>query len=190
MDRPHGYVRCPVPPSSLREDGAIVIPLTHGFVAIVDPIDGDLAELKWMAKRQGGKPVYAVRMDRTHHPEMLHRVILTRTLGRQIKPHPEEWCDHGNGDSLDNRRSNLRLATSTQNAHNRAKLRNHPTTSQYKGVYWDAAVAKWRVSITHEGRRRHIGRFADEVAAAIAYDDAAARLYASFARLNFPARVA
>ncbi|MHC4207804.1 MAG: HNH endonuclease, partial [Planctomycetota bacterium] len=94
--------------------------------------------------------------------------------------------DHINGNGLDNRRANLRLATVAQNAWN-SKKRN--PRSGYKGVWFAADKGLWRAAIVCHGRRIHIGYFTDKIAAARAYDAAARKYYKEFARPNFPPAV-
>lgn len=53
----------------------------------------------------------------------MHRVILERKLGRPLLPHPEEMCDHKDGNKQNNLRYNLRLASTQQNNS------NHPVKS-------------------------------------------------------------
>jgi hypothetical protein len=98
--------------------------------------------------------------------------------------------DHANGNSLDNRRTNLRPATRSQNAANCPSVGG---SSRYKGVSWhkrrkghgghrDAWVAYIKVN----GRQRELGHFDDEVQAARVYDAAAREAWGEYARLNFP----
>ncbi len=110
---------------------------------------------------------------------LLHRLIAGAQPGEQV--------DHVNGDALDNRRCNLRICTPTQNMQNRRKSPTkdgRPTTSQYKGVHFDAKRQRWIAQITIGGVQRKIGRFRDEMAAAAAYDVAACRLFGDFALTN------
>jgi hypothetical protein len=91
--------------------------------------------------------------------------------------------DHINGDTLDNRRCNLRVCSHQQNISNRKKQRN-PTTSQYKGVHLDKARGKWHAKLRSHGRMVHIGYFTSEEDAAQAYNEAARKHFGEFARLN------
>jgi hypothetical protein len=91
--------------------------------------------------------------------------------------------DHWDRDGLNNERWNLRGANDGQNHANQAKLRG---ASQFKGVYWHTRGQKWCAQISFEGRTRHLGLYADEVRAALAYDEAATEAWGPFARLNFP----
>ena len=93
--------------------------------------------------------------------------------------------DHKNHNGLDNRRSNLRPATNSQNQQNRQP--NLRSTSQYKGVHWSTRERRWRATIKHEGTARTLGNFIAEEQAALAYDAAARSLFGEYAVLNFPA---
>lgn len=91
--------------------------------------------------------------------------------------------DHVNGDGLDNRWRNLREATGGQN---RANAGPNGGSSQFKGVWWEAAIKRWRAAIRIDGKLHHLGCFHDEVEAARAYDAAARDAWGAFAWLNFP----
>jgi hypothetical protein len=96
---------------------------------------------------------------------------------------------HLNDDPLDCRRENLVVRTVTQRLQHKHKARaiaGRAPTSRFKGVYWEQWTRKWRASISYEGKQRRLGRFGDEVAAAVAYDEAAAKWFGEHARLNFP----
>jgi hypothetical protein len=157
------------------------IPLTQGCFAIVDPADyPHLSRYKWRLCRTRGKnTLYAERSIRL--PNGRYSRIL---MHRQLIDVPEGYIvDHINGNGLDNRRANLRLATIAQNAWN-SKKRN--PRSGYKGVWFAGDKGLWRAAIVYHDRRIHLGYFKDKIAAAKAYDAAARKYYKEFARLNFP----
>jgi hypothetical protein len=96
---------------------------------------------------------------------------------------------HVNGDALDCRRANLVVRTIKQRTRNMRKPATHcgqPCTSRFKGVYWHARMKRWRAAIHVARKKRYLGRFHDEIAAAQAYDEAARELFGEHARLNFP----
>jgi AP2 domain len=155
------------------------IELTQGQYALVDDADYDsLCVHKWTAvKRENGK-YYAVRS------------IGPRENRRHVKM---EWdimgrkrIDHKDGNGLNNQRaSNLRPYSGGQNNQNRRKLR--PTSSQYKGVYYNKRDKAFVALIRSPKKQIVLGRFGhDEIAAAKAYDHAALAMFGEFANLNFP----
>ena len=158
------------------------IPLTQGFIAIVDNEDYEhLMQWKWCCANNG----YAVRSR--HKAEapgssmiLMHRMVLERAIG----PCPEGMrTDHRDMDKLNNRRSNLRWCTRVQNHMNKGLYRNN--SSGYKGVSWDRPRGKWIAQIMENYCHRHLGRFDSPEAAARAYDKAALARDPEFARLNF-----
>jgi len=106
----------------------------------------------------------------------LHRLIMDCPKGLVV--------DHINGDSLDNRRANLRLATQAQNLYNRKKKKN--TSSQFIGVSFNKSHRYWGSQIKVNGKALWLGSFDNEIAAAKAHDEAAIKYHGEFARLNFP----
>jgi hypothetical protein len=79
---------------------------------------------------------------------------------------------------------NCRWATRTQQMRNTRKRKN-AKTSQFKGVHWNKAANKWRVLLHVDRKSIHIGHFADETEAAMAYDNAAIEVFGDFAFTNF-----
>ena len=159
------------------------IHLTQGYVTLVDDVDYEwLKQWKWCAHVDRQGCVYAVRsvwVDGRNKMLRMHRLILGAKPGKM--------SDHINGDTLDNRRSNLRICTNQQNNRNRHARAG---TSRYKGVHWYKRGSKWRASIHINGRFKHLGYFDDEQEAALAYDRAARELFGEFANPNFPEEVA
>ena len=163
------------------------IPLTQGKFAIVDPADYyRLAKFKWrLCRTKGKKVLYAERSIRLpEFPRKRGSGRYSRTLMHHhlILPTDGYVVDHINGDGLDNRRANLRLATVAQNAWN-SKKRN--PRSGYKGVWYAKDKHLWRAAIVCNRKRIHLGYFKSKTAAARAYDSAARKLHGKFANLNF-----
>jgi hypothetical protein len=88
--------------------------------------------------------------------------------------------DHIDGNSLNNRFNNLRLASNAQNSYNRKKTVLN--TSGYKGVNWCKRAKKWAAKIGVNNRRFFLGYFDTPELAHMAYCKAAAELHADFAR--------
>jgi hypothetical protein len=172
-----------------------ILPATVGIalgnsnlVAIVDAEDVALVEgCKWYPM-YGPCNTYA---QSKRGP--MHRIIIAAPPGVEV--------DHRNHNGLDNRRSNLRLATTLQNAGNRRKQRvTHSgglPSSQYKGVTLASRFcgkgSDWRLRAKYNWvaviGKQLLGYFTDEIQAALAYDEAALELYGEFALLNFPEEV-
>jgi HNH endonuclease/AP2 domain len=93
---------------------------------------------------------------------------------------PSEHLDHVNGDGEDNRLSNLRAATRSQNMAN--VKRSSRNSSGFKGVSFHRATGKWRVKLQKDRRYFHVGLFCEQQAAHAAYLKAAANLFGEYAR--------
>lgn len=104
----------------------------------------------------------------------MHRFILDAPKG--------SYVDHINGDRLDNRKENLRIATNAQNIRNSALKSSN--SSGFKGVSWRADKNKWQAKITYNYRQKHLGLFSSKREAAIAYNEAAKRYHGTFAKIN------
>jgi hypothetical protein len=90
--------------------------------------------------------------------------------------------DHIDGNKLNNQRVNLRFCTRTQNACNGKSRKN--SSSKYKGVNFDKQTGRWLARIQMNKKQKNLGRFDNEVDAAIAYNKMATELHGVFARLN------
>jgi hypothetical protein len=157
------------------------IPLTRGYVALVDDEDFERASsLKWYAHVGSNRPggpghVYAMRID----PSSRGAILLHRFVLRAKAP----YVDHINTDTLDCRKCNLREVTARENAWNSSIPRMHKT-SRFKGVSWNKNANKWSAFITKDGDRKHLGYFMDERDAAATYNAAAIERFGEFAKLN------
>jgi hypothetical protein len=150
------------------------IHLTKGAVALVDDEDFEaLSGRRWYATVMAGGLTYAAtRIDRRN--VTMHRLLLDAPEGHVI--------DHANGNTLDNRRANLRVATVRQNNINAATPCTN--TSGYRGVSWEKEKGKWRAQIRLNGKVKRLGRFADIKDAARAYNAAAVAHFGEFARIE------
>ena len=153
------------------------ITLTKGYVAVVDAEDAHLVACdNWQAKERGSR-TYACRSQWCggHYEERkMHRVIIGASGDHSV--------DHIDGDGLNNRRSNLRLASNLQNSWNQSTAKNN--ASGYRGVDFDKATSRWRARIQCNGKSHWLGFHSTAVDAKAAYDAAAMTLYGEFARLN------
>ncbi len=149
--------------------------LTQGYVGLLSPQDA-----KWFQERSwcvvkfpdgyiGMKAWGSIK---------LHRRILGLT-------DPKRVVDHINGNSFDNRRSNLRVCSSGENIRNQRPHRRK-LHSQFKGVTWDTKNKPnpWVVRIQVGRKRKTLGNFASAEEAARAYDKAAREMHGRFALTN------
>lgn len=157
------------------------IPLTRGFVALVDDEDFEFASRwKWYAAATGPSRRYNYACRGVWAPEsrarrtvLLHRELMGNPVGLVV--------DHINGDTLDNRRCNLRACTHAENLRNKvSNVGAHP----FKGVFhhhraWYAKLKKGGEVFISKAQRS----IED---AARAYDELALQHHGEFARLNFP----
>ncbi len=93
----------------------------------------------------------------------------------------EKIIDHINHNGLDNQRSNLRICSLAENQANRQKIKQGH--SIYKGVTKNRNSG-WMVKIQANGIPKYVGVFTDEEEAALAYNEAAIKLFGEFANLN------
>jgi hypothetical protein len=106
---------------------------------------------------------------------MAHRVAWLMERG---EPVPNE-IDHIDGDRSNNRISNLRAATRSENLSN---MRAKNSNCQTKGVWFDASRGKFQAHITHRYKSYKLGRFDTLEEAVAARREAAERLHGEFAR--------
>lgn len=152
------------------------IVLAGGLIARIDDSDFDLADrYSWCACRSG-KIIYAatkIRRDGRRRNAFLHRLLLNARADMVV--------DHVDGDGLNNCRSNLRLATRSQN---RANTRIRRGGARFKGVY-PYGAGRYAANITFRGKTRFLGSFDTAEEAARAFDAAAKEIHGEFAGLNF-----
>jgi hypothetical protein len=92
----------------------------------------------------------------------------------------ESMIDHINGDAMDDRLVNLRLANPSENKINQ-KIRCD-NKSGFKGVSWYSRDSKWKAAIGLRGKRYHLGYFNTAEDAHAVYVAAAENLHGEFAR--------
>lgn len=157
--------------------------LKNGVVVKVSDVDFDAVQrYHWRARTVYGK-------NSNHTYAVSHRKIgkgrwVDVAMHRLIMNAPEgSLVDHINGDGLDNRRENLRLATQSENLRNRRKYKG---SSKYLGVGWNKWRGVWVATVGYENRVLNLGTFKTEEEAARFRDDVASKLHGEFASLNFP----
>jgi hypothetical protein len=160
------------------ESITVLVPLTQGAFAIIDAEDAPaVLRYKWHLSTKG----YAIRARHKAEgvgPEkvFLHRFVLGVESGVLV--------DHISGVKLDNRKANLRPATTSQNCANAGPHRDNSTG--FRGVTVAPYGAGWTAAIMVGRKSKYLGRFPTPELAARAYDAAAITWFGEFARCNFP----
>lgn len=150
------------------------VPLPGGLVAIVDLVDAHLVDGYNWYYTPGRKTNYAQRQEWLGNGRRrsiyMHRLVLGNPDGMVV--------DHIDGNGLNNRRSNLRIATQNQNKRNSALFASN--TSGLKGVSWHKKSLKWRAQIGHNNKKIHLGSFDAKEDAHAAYCEAAIKYHGEF----------
>lgn len=155
------------------------ITLNTGDVVLIDDADYPLVSQYNWRLRSGGGATYAITNSRNEGKRT------TVSMHRLIMGEGALAVDHVNRNGLDNRRSNLRWATRSENGRNSRPSKGR----RFKGVYFkrDEKYSKpWEAQITVDGKNVFLGCYSTEEEGARAYDAAAKRYFGEFACLNFP----
>ncbi len=148
--------------------------LSNGLTAIIDAADFDLlSAVKWRPKKEN-HTTYAYR----NFPRQRGRAL---SMHRFLLGEPPSRIDHINGNGLDNRRANLRLATASQNAWH-ARRKNGK--SGFRGVHPNSR-GTFSVRLQVYKKQIRLGTYSDPIEAAKAYDRGALEHFGEFAVLNF-----
>lgn len=157
--------------------GTALFQLTQGHQTVVDLEDATyLAQWNW-THNHGYAERVQVEGARQTRISMAHEVVSRMGLIRG-----DLLVDHINTCRTDNRRSNLRLATHTQNVLNRRL--NAANTSGVKGVSWSTNKGKWVAQISINKRKVHLGYFLDRDEATRVYREAVAEHFGEFGRVE------
>lgn len=155
------------------------IQLSQGQFALVDDDDYDrLSKYKWCALKHHTGKYYAARTDVANNRKTvrMHRFIMGICDSQVLV------ADHINHDTLDNRKSNLRVCTKKENAKNRTSSKG--SASNYLGVH-KTREGSFVARCGSAPNRKYLGYFKCEIEAAKAYDKAAKEMHGEFASLNF-----
>lgn len=166
--------------SVVAPEGAKIILLTRGKVTLVDEQDYEsLSKFTWHCTNNG----YAARRlrdweDTENSLVLMHRVILKVPIGK--------YADHIDMNTLNNRRSNLRICTNSQNMFN--SLHKKPNIVGFKGITIDTRPFRkqltYRVQIYINGKNTTVGYFTDLKLAKQAYLETAKKHHGEFARVS------
>lgn len=150
---------------------------TNGYEFLIDESDAEFVDGRsWFAQGRTNfmYVASAFKENGKFKIKYLHRLLLGAT-GKNV------YVDHINHNTLDNRRSNIRLSNAKNNQYNTKKKGG--CLSKYKGVTFENN--KWRARIRKNGKKLHLGSFDIEEDAARAYDAAALKIAGEHALTNF-----
>jgi len=174
----------------MAEDEATRIPLHgkagKGLYALVDgDYDGEyFSQYRWYLLKNG----YVGRVEvEVPCKERKGYIYLHQEVG---KPNNGLWVDHINRNKLDNRTSNIRLVTPSENALNRVQVFSKENSSGYIGVTAPRYRGKNSDKLPTGGFQtsfggKYIGTFSTALEAAHAYDKVAREKYGRLAKTNF-----
>ena len=167
------------------------IALQNGYFTVVDNEDFELlSQYKWTLGVGGYSSAHIPKKDDSYKGRFAinkrrykDKVYLYKKayMHWMVLPNNTGLTDHINGNTLDNRKQNLRPATHQQNMANRKIQKNN--TSGFKGV--TPFKNKWRAKTRVNGADVHIGIFGTKEEAAQAYNNFAVANFKTFARLNY-----
>ena len=147
------------------QDGALFWKVSRGPNKVVGRCAGGLSSSGYLQVKIGGKRYKAHRLIWVWHGNDL----------------PDGYeVDHINGNALDNRIANLRLATHAQNVRNTSMRKDN--TSGAKGVSWSLKAQRWISYVQFEGKKHYVGLFDDFAEAAMAAQRKREDLHGVFAR--------
>jgi hypothetical protein len=164
--------------STANDDTSSVCVALGGVSVVIDRCDGDLVDYKW--RRTGLYFDLRYERNKKMYIVWLHHVVLGRKLGRVLSDH--EMPDHIDRNPTNNSRSNLRLASASDNACNRGLTKAN--SSGFKGVSFNNQRQGWVAQITKNRKRHYLGVFDTPEEAAEVYNNAAKELHREFAVLN------
>ncbi len=151
----------------------------YNLVTLVDNDDYEkYKNINWslVNKRYAGRQLSRKNGIEKQTKVFLHRLIMGINNDLSVS------VDHIDGNGLNNQKANLRKCSHSENMCNRGSCKN--SSSKYKGVRWDKERKKWAARIGLRGKGIALGRYENEIDAAVSYNIAAKQYHGEFAKLN------
>jgi hypothetical protein len=147
----------------------------RGYEVLID--DEDYERVKshnWFACTPGTLTYFffSKRKNGKRHQYRLHRFLLNAPEGSVV--------DHISGDTMDNRKANLRITDWKGNARNHGM--NSTNTSGYRGVIFSKSKNRWRAVIQTIKNPLHLGYYPSKEIAAYVYEEASKIIYGEYYR--------
>jgi len=144
-----------------------------GYDVLIDKEDLDkIVDINWTVLKASDK-IYFRKFCHTKKTILLHRHIINASKNTTV--------DHINGNTLDNRKCNLRLCTVAENSRNRRK--NITNSSGYKGVSWASKRKKWQAKIMVNRKTIFLGYFNTAEDAYAVYCEASKKYHGEYRRI-------
>jgi hypothetical protein len=148
-----------------------------GYNVLIDDEDHErIKSVKWHCFGNKDRPYFGntVNLGKGKYTAiLLHREIMNASPGTHI--------DHISGNTLDNRKQNLRICSRAENNCN--LKRRVDNTSGYKGVSFDKKKNKWASYISKNKRHHFLGYFDTQESAYIAYCEASKKYHGEYGRI-------
>jgi len=167
-----------------------VIPLQHkelkDKVALVDDEDfEELSKYTWKLMITRRKKIYAFRRKLKIDGDINSGV--TVLMHRQLMNFPTMMCDHIDGDTLNNQKYNLRLATGSGNSINSKQRKKVYQENEWlpRGISFNSKYdLPFTARICINRKRHRLGAFKTLEEATKAYNDAAQKYHGEFRRIT------
>jgi hypothetical protein len=149
-----------------------------------DPVTGVLIWKKVLSNRTKSGALCGANIDSKGYGRVCfdgkqyraHRVVWALFYGQM----PDQQIDHINGNRLDNRIENLRLASNAENSRNCKLSKNN--TSGVTGVSYHAKAKKWFAQIMLNRKNNNLGLFNTKEEAIAARKKAEMQYFGQFAK--------
>jgi hypothetical protein len=186
--KPNPKAPIAIPTQVVREAVSIDPTSPTGLRWTIRPCDhfkNERAMIAWNSKMAG-----KIAGSETQKRKSSNRYWVIRINGRAYRSHRiayflahgidagDKFLDHINGNGMDNRIENLRLATCQENLRNQRKTDKN--TSGVVGVTWDKRNQKWQAQITVHPKTIFLGRFTEFSQAVAARQSAEKRYFGCF----------